>query len=171
MVFERIFVTVGTTKFDELIQSLNNQEAYENLIQFGCQKLTLQIGMTDFVPSFLLEKQDEGEILIDIYSLKPSIKEDMEDATFVISHGGAGSILEALGMEKPTIVVVNDRLMDNHQMELASSLASNNHVFTSTPSNLLEAMTSLSVDQLVPFPNPDITFFPSIIDEIINFEN
>lgn len=32
---------------------------------------------------------------------------------------GSGTILEALSLNKTTIVVVNEKLMDNHQTEIA----------------------------------------------------
>jgi beta-1,4-N-acetylglucosaminyltransferase len=35
---------------------------------------------------------------------------------------GSGSIVEALRMRKTVLVVVNDKLMDNHQAELAEAL-------------------------------------------------
>ena len=52
----------------------------------------------------------------------------MRAADVVISHAGAGSILEALELGKRLVVCVNDALMDNHQAELATALEARGHV-------------------------------------------
>lgn len=41
---------------------------------------------------------------------------------------GSGSILDALRLEIPTVVVPNPDLLDNHQLELAEVLAEQNYV-------------------------------------------
>lgn len=41
----------------------------------------------------------------------------------MISHAGAGTCIEVLQAEKTLAVIVNDSLMDNHQVELAEKLA------------------------------------------------
>ena len=45
---------------------------------------------------------------------------------------GAGSVLESLQAGRPLIVVINELLMDNHQMELASQLAEDGHLCYAT---------------------------------------
>lgn len=45
---------------------------------------------------------------------------------------GAGSCLEVLGAGKPLLVVVNDKLMDNHQLELAKKLQADGHLLYCT---------------------------------------
>ena len=46
----------------------------------------------------------------------------------VISHAGSGSILAALRIAVPIIVVPNPELLDNHQLELAEALAGQGYV-------------------------------------------
>ena len=41
----------------------------------------------------------------------------------MISHAGAGTCIEVLQTGKTLAVIVNDSLMDNHQVELAEKLA------------------------------------------------
>ncbi len=60
----------------------------------------------------------------------------MERASLIISHAGAGCILEALSLRKPLVVVVNEGLMDNHQAQLAHELEREGHVLCATPDSL-----------------------------------
>jgi len=46
----------------------------------------------------------------------------LSKAALVVSHAGSGSVFEALGANRPLIVVPNPILMDNHQAELAEHL-------------------------------------------------
>ena len=89
--------------------------------------------------------RDEGETKVqttarsslEYYRFAPSLKADMESADIVISHAGAGSIMEALRARKPLMVVVNEKLMDNHQWEIADAMKAGNHLLTSTPATLI----------------------------------
>ncbi len=45
---------------------------------------------------------------------------------------GAGCILESLSLKKPLVAVINENLMDNHQMELSRQLAKDGHLVYST---------------------------------------
>merc|ERR1712096_56405 len=92
-------------------------------------KTVFQSGRGAYEPSLSTEEDgDDGVgsgwelsgVEISWFRLKPSIAEDMRSADLVISHAGAGSVLEALEARKLLLVVINDSLMDNHQMELAS---------------------------------------------------
>lgn len=39
----------------------------------------------------------------------------------VISHAGTGSILDSLRMKKKLVILVNDKLQDNHQLQIAKA--------------------------------------------------
>ena len=62
------------------------------------------------------------KIDIEIYRYKASLADDINSAHLVISHAGAGSILESLEANKKLIVVINENLMDNHQLELGKKM-------------------------------------------------
>jgi len=47
-------------------------------------------------------------------------------------YTGAGSCLEVLGANKPLVVVINEELMNNHQVELADQLSNDGHLFYCT---------------------------------------
>ena len=59
-----------------------------------------------------------------------TISDDILSSSLVISHAGAGSCLEVLEKQKPLIVVVNEDLMNNHQIELASKLQEEGYAIT-----------------------------------------
>ncbi|XP_009958580.1 PREDICTED: UDP-N-acetylglucosamine transferase subunit ALG13 homolog, partial [Leptosomus discolor] len=67
-------------------------------------------------------------LAVEVFRFKDSLAQDLERADLVISHAGAGSCLETLEKGKPLIVVINEKLMDNHQLELAKQLHRGGHV-------------------------------------------
>uniref|UniRef100_A0A3Q0RQW9 UDP-N-acetylglucosamine transferase subunit ALG13 n=1 Tax=Amphilophus citrinellus TaxID=61819 RepID=A0A3Q0RQW9_AMPCI len=115
-----VFATVGTTSFDELIESALKARGYERLV--------LQVGRGSVFPA----AASCPHITLEAFRFKDSIAEDIKQADLVISHAGAGSCLEALGAGKPLLVVVNDKLMDNHQLELAKQLHMDSHLLYCT---------------------------------------
>ncbi|KAI8641667.1 glycosyl transferase, partial [Parasitella parasitica] len=127
-----LFVTVGSTGFDELIRQTTLPEFLNSLPKVGIKKVLYQYGSSEQVITTNLQSYD-GEILhIHSYKYKTSIIEDMEKADIIVSHAGAGTILQALRMHnKKLIVVVNKSLMDNHQYQLAQAMQTNNYAICS----------------------------------------
>ena len=80
--------------------------------------------------------------------MKPSILDYFKNADLVISHAGAGSCLEALGAKKPLITVINDSLMNNHQMELAEELSENKNCLCCNTKTLYDTLFSFDASQL-----------------------
>ncbi|XP_012257956.2 UDP-N-acetylglucosamine transferase subunit ALG13 homolog [Athalia rosae] len=140
MATKKVFVTVGTTKFDELINTVTTPEVLKALSNRGYNHLILQIGNSSLKPD---SSPRDGFQQIEYFNLSPSIGEQMSSADLVISHAGAGSCLEALEARKPLVVVTNELLMDNHQLELAEQLFHDGYLYycnCSTLSNLIEDM-------------------------------
>lgn len=61
-------------------------------------------------------------LLTRLYRYKKSLREDTTSADLIISHAGSSSIIESLEASKRLIVVVNENLMDNHQLEMAEKM-------------------------------------------------
>ncbi|MCJ1441151.1 MAG: N-acetylglucosaminyldiphosphodolichol N-acetylglucosaminyltransferase catalytic subunit alg13 [Stictis urceolatum] len=61
----------------------------------------------------------------------------------VMSHAGSGSILEALRVKAPLIVVPNETLLDNHQGELADELSRQGYVVHGRLDQLDEALAEV----------------------------
>jgi beta-1,4-N-acetylglucosaminyltransferase len=48
--------------------------------------------------------------------------DDIINSDLIITHAGTGTILECLRHRNKVIAIVNTKLMENHQMEIASRL-------------------------------------------------
>lgn len=72
---------------------------------------------------------------------------------------------------KPLLIVINDRLMDNHQEELAQDLAEQQFAICCYPSQLFQTLQSLDVNSVKPFPRHDPTKFCTFIYRILSQAN
>ncbi|XP_032230451.2 UDP-N-acetylglucosamine transferase subunit ALG13 homolog isoform X1 [Nematostella vectensis] len=119
-----VFVTVGTTSFNKLVETVTSPTICKILQGHGYKKLVLQIGKGEFEP----ECCNQNGLIVEFYRYKDSIAQDIAKASLVISHAGSGSILESLQAKRPLVVVINEELMGNHQLELAHELAEYHHL-------------------------------------------
>ncbi|XP_053179435.1 UDP-N-acetylglucosamine transferase subunit ALG13 homolog isoform X1 [Scomber japonicus] len=161
-----VFVTVGTTSFDELIENVTSSEAAQALKSRGYERLVLQVGRGSILP----DADSCPHIRLEAFRFKDSIAEDMKRADLVISHAGAGSCLEALGANKPLLVVVNDKLMDNHQLELARQLHMDSHLLYCTCSTLTETLRTMDLSLLQPFPPGQPKNFANFLDKALGIQ-
>ena len=140
-----VFVTVGTTQFNELIEAVSQESFLHQLVQDGFTKLIIQYGRGTPPPSSLNndERQQKSmggsnRITVEWFDFSPSLQSYMSCASVIVCHAGAGSIMESLSYRKKhTIVVINNELMDNHQLELAQALQQRNHIAVIHHPNLL----------------------------------
>ncbi|KAG1676748.1 hypothetical protein FOA52_005037 [Chlamydomonas sp. UWO 241] len=149
-----ILVTVGTTKFDDLVKAVDDAEFAAAAVAKGYTHLKVQHGAGAYAPHNLIGVGEASGVAasgltVEFFDYAPSL--DMEGATLVISHAGSGSIFEALSIGRPLIVVPNPALMDNHQAELGSHLAQLGHLVCSTPASLTSALTKLDASALEPY--------------------
>ncbi|KAK2891210.1 hypothetical protein QQF64_007427 [Cirrhinus molitorella] len=158
-----VFVTVGTTSFDDLIATVTSHESVKALIDRGYTDMVLQVGRGSVEP----DPDGCPGLTLQVFRFKDSIAEDMRHSDLVISHAGAGSCLEALGANKPLLVVVNDKLMDNHQLELAKQLQADSHLIYCTCSTLPQTLRDMDLSTLTTYaPAVDL----SVQCQIINAE-
>jgi beta-1,4-N-acetylglucosaminyltransferase len=117
-----IFVTVGTTPFDSLIEYLDNMESKEEII--------LQISKdAKYIPK---NKK--------YFQFISNINEYYEKASLIITHAGAGSIYNLLEKEKIIIIVPNTERVDNHQLDITEYMKNENYALTCFNLNSLEKM-------------------------------
>ncbi|XP_034058799.1 UDP-N-acetylglucosamine transferase subunit ALG13 homolog [Gymnodraco acuticeps] len=161
-----VFVTVGTTSFDELIESITSPETVQALTALGYERLVLQVGRGSLVPA----ADSSPHVTLEAYRFKDSIAEDIEQADLVISHAGAGSCLESLGAGKSLLVVVNDKLMNNHQLEMARQLHMDSHLLYCTCSTLTETLRTMDLSVLQPFLPGQPKNFAHFLDKALGVQ-
>ncbi|KAI8970341.1 N-acetylglucosaminyldiphosphodolichol N-acetylglucosaminyltransferase Alg13 [Mycotypha africana] len=166
-----LFVTVGSTGFDELIRETTSPAFLDLAYEIGLKAIVYQYGSSreafnDNIACY------EGK-LIDIvgYDYKPSITEDMEKSDIVISHAGAGTILQALRLKHTKLImVVNASLMNNHQLELAEAIESQRYAVLSEPRDLLKTLKHVNSMNFTPFNDAEPDIFASIVDQQMGFD-
>lgn len=164
---KNVFVTVGTTRFDELIAAITDPKVLDTLYCNGYHKLVLQIGRGDEIDQEHI-KQAKYPIRVEQYRFKQSIRDDYNSADLVIGHAGAGTCLESLELKKRLLVVVNEKLHDNHQLELARKLQQLGHLQYCTPSGLFDVLSQTELfENLAPFPVGTPKLFADWLDNYL----
>ncbi|XP_074003533.1 UDP-N-acetylglucosamine transferase subunit ALG13-like [Numenius arquata] len=161
-----VFVTVGTTSFDDLIATVSSPAALQVLRSRGYQKLVLQVGRGELKPA----PRSSPAVAVEAFRFKDSLAEDLRRADLVISHAGAGSCLETLEKGKPLVVVINEKLMNNHQLELAKQLHRDGHVICCNCSTLVETLETMDLTTLKPFPPGQPEKFALFLDKVVGFQ-
>ncbi|KZT42080.1 glycosyltransferase family 1 protein, partial [Sistotremastrum suecicum HHB10207 ss-3] len=164
-----VFVTVGSTHFDALLLSVLSTPSLQSLHQKGYTRLVMQSGNSKIEFQALVKDAAKYGLETEIYTFKPTLKEDYDRADMVISHAGSGTILDVLRLHKPMIVVPNTSLLHNHQQELASVLDSQQYLKCATVQNLAALISSFDPKILQTFPDLDAARFRSIVDEEMGF--
>ncbi|KAI0331130.1 glycosyl transferase [Cubamyces sp. BRFM 1775] len=170
-----VFITVGSTRFDALVQKALSPPVLDILRAKGYRSLDVQCGNSSFDSAAFEQsapdhwhRADRG-LDINVWRFKPSLKNDYDQANLIISHAGSGTIIDVLRLGKPLIVVPNPTLLDNHQEELADALAGLGHLRSSTVADLPQAIEKLDPAKLVRFPQFDGSRFRELLDEEMGY--
>lgn len=131
----KIFLTVGTTRFDSLMEFVAKApyfKAHDCILQVGPSgKKMANFECFDYVSN------------IDHY---------YEWADVVVTHAGAGSIYRLLSMRKRIVIVPNSDRLDHHQFDIARYMSSNNFALaTSTYSELPAAIDAAATKEFALF--------------------
>jgi beta-1,4-N-acetylglucosaminyltransferase len=108
----KIFITVGTTKFDSLIEFLDNNldKSYDVLFQ---------IANGTYIPKNFKHI---------IYS--DDIDSLYKEYDYIITHAGAGTIYKLLELRKRFITVPNLERIDHHQKDIADFVHRNSYAIS-----------------------------------------
>jgi beta-1,4-N-acetylglucosaminyltransferase len=193
---KNIFVTVGTTQFDKLVDSVTTSDAFQWMQQQGYTTLTIQYGRgkkpninnNTIVGGGNSNHQKKRGLTVQCYDFASSLEDDMKRAHLIISHAGAGTVMEALKLQKKLVVVINTDLMNNHQLELATAMhtrrllwmvsspeeltVNNDNDRTATSSSM---STWYAFEKFVPLPHQegddDGWDFPRLLDSFLGYHD
>ncbi|EUD66601.1 beta-1,4-N-acetylglucosaminyltransferase [Plasmodium inui San Antonio 1] len=126
-----LFVTVGSHKFDDLIKQIDTKDFHIFLRRQGFAKMTMQIGEGTYEPKLTYRHSRNKEDFltrVKFFRYKKDLQKDLQKADLILSHAGSGTTIEGLRMKKKMLIVVNDKLKDNHQLAFARFLHSLNYL-------------------------------------------
>ncbi|XP_076250674.1 alg13 UDP-N-acetylglucosaminyltransferase subunit [Rhynchophorus ferrugineus] len=176
---KHVFVTVGTTKFTKLIETIIDSQVINILDRLGYTFVQVQTGFDpkDIASetklkwhvnnnSIIIEATDTLTLKCDKYF--ENFTEEIEKADLVISHAGAGTCLDVLRNKKPLIVVINEDLMGNHQADLAKQLQDDGYVYYCTYKTLCETLQK-DITLLKCYPYPAKNTFSNYLNKCCGF--
>jgi len=88
-----VFLTIGSTRFDSLIESAFTELFLSSLRKKGYSTLVIQCGNSAFEFSSDIQNGEtqtlnRSGVDVEFWKFKPSLQEDYEKADLVISHAG-----------------------------------------------------------------------------------
>ena len=118
-----IFATVGTTHFDELIESIDKIALKLN------DEVIIQAGNHKYIPKYCK-----------YFGFDNDLVKYFHNADIVVAHGGAGITFEVLNMGKKLISVENPHVLDCHQGDLLGKLSQEGYLLWCRDLNGLESI-------------------------------
>ena len=97
-----IFVTVGSTSFDELIKKVDELKASGFIKDY----VIAQVGYGKYVPKYI----DKW------FRFSRDLKRYIAQADLIITHGGAGTLYEILHLGKKAIAIMNPHAINNREL-------------------------------------------------------
>ncbi|EKD14422.1 uncharacterized protein L3040_005745 [Drepanopeziza brunnea f. sp. 'multigermtubi'] len=172
------FITTGATaRFTELIQAVFAPESLQAFIDNGFTNLNFQCG--DSISAFeQLRLTDTRGLVINGFDFnRNGLNKEMRACQagnssrkgLVICHAGAGTILDAMRLDVPLVVVPNTSLLDNHQQELADELEAQGYATRGDTRNLASAIRAACAKEGKAWGGHNTSFAP-IVDNVVGYE-
>eukprot|EP01086_Lenisia_limosa_P000434 TRINITY_DN10787_c0_g1_i1.p1 TRINITY_DN10787_c0_g1~~TRINITY_DN10787_c0_g1_i1.p1 ORF type:complete len:189 (-),score=8.46 TRINITY_DN10787_c0_g1_i1:17-583(-) len=160
MASKSLLITVGSTNFDSLISAIDTLDFLFVMRNLRIYHLNLQIGNGSYLPTKLVPSlmtsppssdwrnevfgyyHASSGVSVSVFRYCNDLTRFISDSVAVISHGGAGTMMEVATAGKHLIVVSNATLMAGHQDELAAKF---NSMGLCTWTNAAELLSILPV--------------------------
>jgi beta-1,4-N-acetylglucosaminyltransferase len=132
---KNVFVTVGTTRFDSLIEFIDKNISKDNY------KIIMQISDGRYKP-----KEFES------FEYTNNVDEIYNNSDIIITHAGAGSIYKLLELRKKIVIVPNLERKDSHQSDIANYMNANKYALVCNSfEDLSLALEKIQIIELKPF--------------------
>ncbi|MBN1487731.1 MAG: hypothetical protein JW981_08825 [Anaerolineae bacterium] len=146
-----IFVTVGTSDFDLLVETI------DELAPTLGEEVVIQIGRGDYIPRNC-----------EHFRYAPSLAPYYDKANIVISQGGMGTTFEVLERGKKLLSVENTTCVDTHQTEILKVLSEEGHlIWCKSMDELAAALEEIRTLDLKPY-NPPTCEIAHIVKDFLN---
>lgn len=143
-----IFVTVGTTDFDQLVQ------AADALAAASDEEVVIQIGHGRVEP-----------LHARWFRMAPSLESYYQEADLIITHGGLGTLTEVLQRGLRTVGVSNPDRYDRHQDQILRALSEAGHlIWCQDLAHLPQAVEQARAADFAPYLPPESRIHEVILD-------
>lgn len=133
-----IFVTVGTTDFDDLVKRM------DSLAPALGESVIAQIGRGRYVPQHM-----------EHFRFAPSLDPYYAQARLVVAHGGLGTAIEVIQRGLRLIGVSNPDRYDRHQDDLLGALDARGHmIWCRSLDDLPRALAEVETRVFTPYETP-----------------
>jgi UDP-N-acetylglucosamine transferase subunit ALG13 len=140
-----LFVTVGSTDFDPLVQAVDALLPTLQPMVGGSMRGAMQIGHGRYEP-----------VHLPYFRFAPTLAPYYAAASLVVAHGGLASTMEALNRGVPLISVSNADRYDGHQDELLAALAAEGYLYWCRElGQLAQAIAAVQAQPLRRYEPPD----------------
>ncbi len=142
-----IFVTVGTTKFDALVRQV------DSIAKKIKDEIIIQIGLGEYIP-----KNCKW------FRFAPSLRNYEEEASMVISHEGAGTLIELAKLGKKVIALTNPYTVDNP--DIIKKFSEENYlIWCKVPQDLEKALLMARKIKLRRYISPKCEIHKKILEK------
>jgi UDP-N-acetylglucosamine transferase subunit ALG13 len=149
-----LFVTVGSTDFDPLVQAVDCL-----MPTLGTPAGTMQVGHGRYLP-----------VNLPFFRFAPSLEPYYAKASLVIAHGGLGITMEVLKRGIPLVSVSNEDRYDRHQEDLLQSMAEEGYLYWCRDvDQLAQAIADAQARPLRPYVTPECRIH-LMIDEYLKMQ-
>lgn len=165
-----ILISVGTTKFENLIKCIDDSDFYKKLDELNIEKLFIQKGNGVNIPDKYKEIKFKN-LKVEVVEYVKNLQELLSSYDVIVCHCGAGTILESVQYKKIIIGCTNDSLMDNHQKELADRLVEKNYIYHSDYTNIKSKIVDVISGKekpLTDYPDFNYDIIPNVIYNMLD---
>ncbi|WPK23417.1 hypothetical protein PUMCH_000657 [Australozyma saopauloensis] len=169
--FSRIIIQYGNEKDAE--GNSTSKHYFSQLLAEHNVMETLDLDVLNETNDKSITTLGNLSLKIEAFGFSDDINGHIRRADLVVSHGGTGSIMDALRLKKPLLVVTNDLLMEDHQKEIAGQLEHEGHLRALSnrqlPGGTLEELIKLFVQGKLKFtelPEPPKGVLQEIVNEL-----